>query len=565
MEYPYDQNQNLQLKTTLMRMLVKILPYIFCLFSINGINAQPEHFGEPILPLQQNRSPLFGKDIVINDSSSQNQRQVVVRSAFNGWLYAEYSAIDPFYNTPVSTVMKSVDNGITWTVLINLVWPGPYKSFISTDMAVSGDSISNLKLFLAWVASISSDPSAGRGDAYVWRYNGITGDYEDGLLLDSPVVGIALATDFMYPATNSNPHSLGVLYTKTSISIDSIIFRSSSNGGISFDNRRGLASSAGRIFKVALAYGRSPSWNSGRYFAVWEEKEALGSALGHIYTAHTDPNFNSPFTSPVNLDGLDATDFNMCRNPSIACQYNNTNNDSSNLTEIILFERKKQSDQMYNIKGCYNLQATTTSHFKKLNFSDSLHNNMQPSINFNPFDSTFMVTYYDSSSQKLPYLINNFNLLNPDAWQLFSSGYNDSGNLVDPYPMVALNIGQQQGANVWSGEGTGENGIAMFDSPYSTWTGISENITTDDSQLFRVYPNPCNSSLIIALNLKKAETVKITLYNQIGETMGIVADRSYSGGQSLINYNVSDFSPGSYLLTFIGGNVAQTRKVFIVR
>jgi hypothetical protein len=342
---------------------------------------------------------MFGKDIVINDSSSQNQSQVVVRSAFNGWLYAEYSAIDPYYITPTSTILKSVDNGITWTMIANLVWPGPYASFKSTDMAVIGDSISNLKLILAWVCSASSDPSAGRGDAYVWRYNAITGEFEDGLMMDSPVSGIALATDFMYPASNSNPHSLGVIYSKYSASSDSIIFRSSGNGGISLNNRQHLASSAGRIFKVSLAYGRSPSASSGRYFAAWEEKVDIGSPLGHIYTAHTEPNFNSPFTVPVNLDGLDATDFNLCRIPSIACQFNNLDNDSANLTEVVLFDKYDPSNQKHDIRGYYNLQATNHSNFKKLTISNSAHNNLQPSVNFNPFDSTFMVTYFDSTTQ----------------------------------------------------------------------------------------------------------------------------------------------------------------------
>jgi len=130
------------------------------LLFLTGLNAQTGLPGSSVIPLKP-QSPLFGKDIVINDSSSQNQSQVIVRSAFNGWLYAEYSAIDPFYITPTSTILKSVDNGITWTVLINLVWPGPYASFISTDMAVIGDSISNLKLILGWVCGVTSNPSEG--------------------------------------------------------------------------------------------------------------------------------------------------------------------------------------------------------------------------------------------------------------------------------------------------------------------------------------------------------------------------------------------------------------------
>jgi len=180
----------------------------------------------------------------------------------------------------------------------------------------------------------------------------------------------------------------------------------------------------------------------------------------------------------------------MCRNPSIACQYNNTNNDSANLTEVVLFDRYDPSNQKYDIRGYYNLQATNHSNFKKLTISNSAHNNLQPSINFNPFDSTFMVTYYDSTTQKLPFLLNNFKLNNPDNWQVVTTGYNDDDNLSAPYPKVALDLGQKQGVNIWAKEGTGGNGVAMFDAPYSIYTGISGNNTGGLARLIGAYPNP---------------------------------------------------------------------------
>jgi hypothetical protein len=176
-----------------------------------------------------------------------------------------------------------------------------------------------------------------------------------------------------------------------------------------------------------------------------------------------------------------------------------------------------------------------------------------------------MVTYYDSTSQKLPFLLNNCSLATPNAWQIVSSGYSDDTNLADPYPKVALNIGKQQGANNWAGEGTGGNGVAMFDSPYSTWTGISGNNTTDNNELFWVYPNPCNYLLTVAFKVKRTEAVTITLYNLIGTPMGIVADQLYPNGLYLINYDVSNFSDGSDLLTYRKGNIAQTCKVLIIR
>jgi hypothetical protein len=251
-------------------------------------------------------------------------------------------------------------------------------------------------------------------------------------------------------------------------------------------------------------------------------------------------------------------------NPCIACQYNNIDNDSSNFTEVVLFDKYDPANLTYDITGYYNLQATNHTRFQKLTFTNPAHYNCQSSINFNPFDSTFMMTFYDSTTQKLPFLLNNFNLTNPNSWQWVTTGYNDDGNLSAPYPKVALNFGQQQGVNVWSKKGTNGNGVAMFDAPYSTWTGISGN-SSMNSQSLRVYPNPCNSLLNIAFELKRPETVNITLYDQMGERIETVTDQSYSQGHNVITYNVSGLATGVYSLVFRGGNDVQTSKVVKLR
>ena len=545
-------------------MKARLTFFVLFLLFLTGLNAQPGLPGSSVIPLKP-QSPLFGKDIVINDSSSQNQRQVAICSAFNGWLYAVYTYFNTTYNCPAIKIFKSIDNGIIWTkindIISNPVWP-----YTSMDMVVMGDSISNLKLFVSFVFALDE---AGPGVGYVDRFNGITGNWEEILLQDNSCYRIALSTDFMYPATNSNPHSLGILYSAQNIftnNQDSIIFCSSSNGGITLDNRQIISTITGNKFhKVALGYGRSPSYPTGRYFAVWEKQETINSTLGHIYTAHSNPNFNSPFTTPVQLDAMDPSALNMCRNPVIACQYNNADNDSANLTEVVLFEKYNPSNQKYDIRGYYNLQATNHSNFKKLTISNSAHNNFQPSINFNPFDSTFMVTFYDATTQKLPFLLNNFNLNNPDNWQVVTTGYNDDDNLSAPFPKVALNIGQKQGANVWANEGTGGNGIAMFDAPYSTYTGVSEINISTLARLIGAYPNPCSNEIKIAFELKKSGKVTINIQSVLGQPLGTVTDQYYPEGKHVVQYDVSDFPAGTYFYYFRLGDFTASGKFTVVR
>jgi hypothetical protein len=255
----------------------------------------------------------------------------------------------------------------------------------------------------------------------------------------------------------------------------------------------------------------------------------------------------------------------MARNPSIACHYGNFNNDSSNLTEVVLFDKYVPATQSYNIEGFYNLQAANHDHFQTLTISNPSHYNIQPSVNFNPYDSTFMVTYYDSTTQKLPFLINNVNLANPDGWQFLTTGYNDSGNLAQPYPKVTLDLEQRKGANVWAKEGTGGNGIAMFDSPYSTYTGIfSKGYPSNGIQTY-VYPNPCNNEVNIKFVLEHAENIEIEVFSQLGEKLKTVESISYAPGQNIVNIDLSQFSQGTYILTLTSSTYVETKKIVIIR
>jgi hypothetical protein len=431
------------------------------------------------------------------------------------------------------------------------------------DMAVSGDSVSNLKLFLAWVAS--NDSPSGIGDTYVWRYNGETGVFEDELIGDHTSYSIAIANDVNFPATNSTPYSLGIIYSKYSGSGDSIIFCSSSNGGMSIDNRRVVATSGNRFHKVALTYGRSLTWNSGRYFAAWEEQNGFGEMLGHIYTSHTNPNFNSPFTTPVNIDELDPAIVNQCQNPAIACQYNAVDNDSSNLTEVIMFERYKPSVSRHDIGTYYNLQACSSTYFKPMTVTDPTHVNLQPDLAFNPYDSTFMFTYYDTTVKKLPFLKTVFNLPTPNNWTVVNSGYNDSPDITAPFPKVELNIGQPEAMNAWIANRPNGNGIVMFDAPYSTYTGVSGHGTGTSAKLIGSYPNPCSNKIKISFELKNAGNVTIDVMSILGQAQGTITNQEYSAGKHTVRYDVSGLPAGSYLYTVRSGEFSAAGKITVVR
>ena len=483
-------------------------------------------------------------------------------SAFNGWQYAAIAYTGP---TVRFTFMKSVDGGITWTIITD-GWVGSVNSELSSmDILVSGDSVSNLKIIFSTVIVIRDEPTL-IGDGDVSIFNEASGIYEYTLLHVNSCYDLALASDYLYPAVNSNPHSIGILYSIYRIYGDSILFSSSSNGGLTLDGYRGVAGTTTNHFhKVSLSYGRSPSWSSGRYFAVWEERNGFGLIPGHINTSHTNPNFNSPFTNPINIDGLDPTIVNQCRNPTIACQYNAADNDSTNLTEVIMFEKYKPSISRYDIGAYYNVQACSSSFFKPMTVTNATHNNLQPDLAFNPYDSTFMFTYYDTTLKKLPFLNTNFNIPTPNNWTVVNSGYNNSPDITAPGPKVELNIGQPEAMNAWIANRTDGKGMAMFDAPYSTYTGFSGNSIGSLAKLYGSYPNPCINTIKISFELKKTENVTIDVLGIMGQSLGTVTDQDYSAGKQVVKYDVSDLPDENYLYEFRSGDFNAMGKFTVIR
>jgi len=231
--------------------------FVFLLLCLTGLNAQTGFFNRQGVPLKP-QSPLFGKDILIQDQPDRDQRNVAICSAFNGWLYAVYSY--PIGIVQAISVLKSTDNGINW----ELLGEGGMTTASFTnklDIVACGTGIDNIKIF---VGCVYLDTNTNTRWGLVIRYNADPFAYEDELLKDEggQIKDLALSSDFMYPSTNASPFSLGVLLAKGGIK-DSIMFLSSSNGGISLNSPRIVTTTTKYLHRVSLNYGRSPLWSDG--------------------------------------------------------------------------------------------------------------------------------------------------------------------------------------------------------------------------------------------------------------------------------------------------------------
>jgi hypothetical protein len=546
-----------------MNVIKKVLIFISYIVSFNMLNAQTGRDSGPQTPLQPYKSFLFGFDTYINDNPQQNQRNIAICSAFNGWLYAIYNYYDANSNQEAGALYRSLDNGVSWSEL----WHGPmgwlHMQVKRMDLLVGGHDTTNMKLFIGYCMydSITTDEWL-----YIVRYDK-NGNHAEEFLHEYSLYirDFAMASDDLFPANTSNPFSFAVVFSTRTYLKDSIIFCSSSNGGISFDNRYKIASSSNHFHKVALAYGRSPSCNSGRYFAAWEEQENESSVSGHIYTAHSEPGFDSPFTTPVLIDSLDPSTANKASNPVISCQNNSADNDSSNLTEVILFEKYMPENQRFDLAGVYNRKATVSNNFDVFTVDASESNKMQPDICFNAFDSTFIMTYFDSTGQKLPYYAHDFNMTEPDNWNVISTGYNDDANLVSPHPQVVMDFGKQTGVNAWIGMREGGNGASMFDSPYTYYTGDQEQDSDKNKLKIKIFPNPASELTILEFELPTAANVRVKLQNTLGQSFPVFIEAKYATGKHQIKVNISQYDAGIYFLTIHADDTFSSKKLLVLR
>ncbi len=538
----------------------RILISVIFLSIIFGGNLSSQTFLEPtpVLPLKAITVPMFGKDIVVKSDPDKNQNYIAMCSAFNGWLPVvliyQTNVLDSCY------FLESTDNGMSWEILANYNVSN-VNSCKKLCAATYGNSISDLWLFIGITRAYkkNSHPYVS-----VYRYKlepfAPGGNFFD----DFPCRDITLASDVLSPASGSNPNSLGVLYSKPiSDYTDSVIFRSSSNG-IILDSYQGITKTSNVTDKVGLSFGSSLSYNSGRYFAVWQEQETESSATGHIYYAHTEPNFNSPFTKPVCIDSLDPSNINLCRNPVISCQYGQSDNDSSNFTTIILFEKFNPSTGKYDIKGYYNKKSTIGNNFLPFSFTDPTHYNIQPDIAYNPYDKTFIITWFDSTSLKLPYIRNTINLTNPNNWEIVSAGYNDEENLLSPTPKVVYNPIKYSAANLWISKNPSNKGVVLFDACYSTYTGTPKYKTGNDLNV-SVYPNPCSASITFEIETQNNSRINVHITDILGQTVRSLQDQYLYKGKNLFTLDVSDMPAGNYIYsimtkdTFISGKLLKIK------
>ncbi len=90
---------------------------------------------------------------------------------------------------------------------------------------------------------------------------------------------------------------------------------------------------------------------------------------------------------------------------------------------------------------------------------------------------------------------------------------------------------------------------------------------TGSRMIGSVYPNPADNMFNISYNLKKQGQIRLSLYNQLGQEIALIADGPRDAGfhSERFSLNRNIIENGVYYLRLQSGQVTETRKIVITR
>jgi hypothetical protein len=84
-------------------------------------------------------------------------------------------------------------------------------------------------------------------------------------------------------------------------------------------------------------------------------------------------------------------------------------------------------------------------------------------------------------------------------------------------------------------------------------------------ELAQNFPNPFNPETSISFTLPVAGSVKLTVYNLLGQEVQSLVNEYKEAGTHIINFNASEFNSGVYIYKLVANGVTQTRKMTLIK
>jgi hypothetical protein len=109
---------------------------------------------------------------------------------------------------------------------------------------------------------------------------------------------------------------------------------------------------------------------------------------------------------------------------------------------------------------------------------------------------------------------------------------------------------------------------ANLNEPLSNVTGLNNNFIPSDFNLFQNYPNPFNPSTTIRFSLPQQTSLKINIYNMLGELVETIAEGIYEAGFHKVTFSAkggSSLPSGAYIYRIESSDFVQTLKMLLLK
>jgi endonuclease/exonuclease/phosphatase family metal-dependent hydrolase len=103
----------------------------------------------------------------------------------------------------------------------------------------------------------------------------------------------------------------------------------------------------------------------------------------------------------------------------------------------------------------------------------------------------------------------------------------------------------------------------IFGNPIGI-SGISYQ-TPNEFSLGQNFPNPFNPSTTIKFDIKNSETVKLVIYDVLGNTIETLVNEKLIAGSYEVKWNASRYSSGLYFYKLIADNYISTKKMILAK